>query len=152
MSVCTAGLFPSRDLAQVTHPQLQVESPGPPSGSVAFFAAKGEQFSQCQCRWLKNQLSCPWFVHVIIYSSLMKFCNSCAGMQLAKSIELILFSFVLTTRSRTARCQLSGFLLAAAKCVTILQLNKSEQSEREDHSYTSIPWGPFSPLSYWFLL
>lgn len=80
MSVCTAGLFPSWDLAQVTHPQLQVESPGPPSGSVAFFAAKGEQFSQCQCRWLKNQLSCPWFGHVIIYSSLMKFCNSCAGM------------------------------------------------------------------------
>lgn len=80
MSDCAAGVFPSWDLAQVTHPQLQVESPGPPSGSVAFFAAKGEQLSQCQCRWLMNQLSYPWFVQLVIHSNLMEFCNSCTGM------------------------------------------------------------------------
>lgn len=68
--------FSCWDLTQVRHPQLQVGSPGPPSGSVAFSAAKGEQLSQSHCTWLKNQLSCPWFVLLIVHSSLMKFCDS----------------------------------------------------------------------------
>lgn len=79
MPGCAAGFFPLGNGPGDTSPAAG----GEPWASLClcgFFWCQRWALSQCQCRWLKDELGCPCFVLLVIHSCLMEFCNPCTGM------------------------------------------------------------------------